>query len=178
MTARAWLPAAAVLAITVGCGEDGVNPPPPPPQPLEVALGGASDDGTGFTTLAGDVTLVPGGQGGFHVWMKYRVTGAGAETLDIAYTARRVSDDRLILTNMRRQDLAAPGSEGYWESPVAIPAFMCPSPIGIAVQDQPLRFKLEVRGLDGTVRGTATTEATPHCPAGDQAVFCANICNG
>ena len=56
-------------------------------------------DMSGFTTLDGDITLVPGGQGGFHVWVKYRVTGAGAEDVLAHYTARRISDGRLILKN-------------------------------------------------------------------------------
>ena len=177
MTARAWL-AAAVLAI--GCGGGPTPPPVLPdassPYPVEVALGGANLDTSGFTTLAGDITMVPGGQGGFHVWVKYRVTGAGAERVLLNYIARRVSDGRLILRNNIQVQLDAAGSEGYWESPVPIPAFMCPSPLGVVVQDQPLQFEFEVRDTAGALRGGATATFTPHCPTGDE--HCVDICNG
>jgi hypothetical protein len=181
VTARAWLSAAVVAFIGCGCG---VTPPPDPPDasspyPVEVTLGGANPDLSGFTTLDGDVTLVPGGQGGFHVWVKYRVTGAGAENVLVNYTARRISDGRLILKNSNiLVTLGAPGSEGYWEYPVPIPACMCPSPLGIAVQDQPLVFVLEVRDTNGALRGSATATFTPHCPTDDQATHCVKICNG
>jgi hypothetical protein len=180
VTTCAWL-SAAVLAM--GCG-GGVTPPPVPqdassPYPVEVTLGGANPDISGFTALAGDVMLVPGGQGGFHVWVKYRVTGASAEDVLLNYTARRVSDGRLILKNSNvRVELGEPGGEGYWESPVPIPAFMCPSPLGIAVQDQPLVFVFEVRDPNGALRGSATATFTPHCPTDDQATHCVKICNG
>jgi hypothetical protein len=180
VTARAWLSAAVVAVI--GCG--GVTPPPDPPDasspyPVEVTLGGANPNMSGFTALDGDVTLVPGGQGGFHVWVKYRVTGAGAENVLINYTARRISDGRLILKNSNVVwTLGEPGSAGYWETPGPIPAFMCPSPLGIAVQDQPLVFVFEVRDPNGALRGSATAMFTPHCPSDDQATHCVKICNG
>ena len=181
MTARAWL---SVAIFALGCGGGTDTPGPEPqdassPYPVEVMLGGANPDISGFTTLGGDVTLVPGGQGGFHVWVKYRVTGAGAENVLLNYTARRTSDGRLILKNSNvLVTLGAPGSEGYWESPVPFPAFMCPSPLGIAVQDQPLGFEFEVRDTNGALRGGATATFTPHCPTDEQATHCVAICNG
>ena len=123
--------------------------------------------------------MVPGGQGGFHVWVKYRVTGAGAE--QVFHQLHRAPDQRRPPDpeeqQLRRQ-LGAPGSEGYWESPVPIPAFMCPSPLGMAVQDQPLEFDFEVRDPNGALRGGATATFTPHCPTDDQATHCVAICNG
>jgi hypothetical protein len=174
---RAWL---AATVVAIGCGGGGVTPPQDASSshPVEVALGGANPDISGFTTLDGDVTLVPGGQGGFHVWVKYRITGAGAETVPLNYTARRTVDERLILKNSIMVELGAPGSEGFWESPVPIPAFMCPSPLGVSVQDQPLRFDFEVRDDAGALRGRATATFTPRCPADDQAAHCVAICNG
>ena len=130
MTGRGWLTAA---ALAIGCGGGVTSPPPLPdasaPYPVEVTLGGANPDGSGFTTLAGDLTMVRGGQGGFHVWVKYRVTGAGAERVLLDYTARRMSDGRLILTNSNvLVMLGAPGSEGYWESQTPIPALHVSQP--------------------------------------------------
>jgi hypothetical protein len=179
VTARAWLVAAVVACI--GCGP---TPPPDPPDasspyPVEVTLGGANADMSGFTTLAGDVTMVPGGQGGFHVWVKYRVTGDDTEMVLLNYTARRVSDGRLILKNSNiLVTLGALSSEGYRESVAPIPAFMCPSPLGVVVQDQPMVFDFEVRDPSGALRGGATAMFTPHCPTDDQATHCVAICNG
>jgi hypothetical protein len=162
-----------------GCG-GGEEPPPPPPEPgiAVIALGGTAPDGSGFLPLEGDVVLAPGAQGGFHVWVKYRVSGMPAGPVNLAYTARRSRDARLVLTANRYQELGAPSTDGYWEVPMAIPAFMCPSPVGVQVMDEPMRFKLEMLGMDGTWFGTGEAEVTPHCPEGDQATFCARICSG
>jgi hypothetical protein len=147
---------------------------------LEIALGGTESDGSGFAALEGDVSLIPGAQGGFHVWMKYRVTGEYVGMVRIAYTARRISDGRLVLSGGRVQEIGPAGDAGYWESPSAIPAFMCPSPLGVQVRDEPIRFGLEIFTPDtpGTSLASATAEVTPHCPDGDQAVFCVRICSG
>lgn len=182
MTARAWLAATGVV-LTISCG-GGVTPPPDlpdasSPYPVEVTLGGANLDMSGFTTLDGDVTMVAGGQGGFHVWVKYRIAGAAEEKVTVNYTARRISDGRLILRSSSIVVmLGPPGSEGYWESPFPIPAFMCPSPLGVVVENQPLVFTFEVRDGDGALRGGATATFTPHCPSDSQATHCVAICNG
>jgi hypothetical protein len=91
---------------------------------------------------------------------------------------RRARDARLILTAKRRQEIGAPGPEGHWELPVAIPAFMCPSPIGVDIRDEPMRFALEILAPDAAVLGSATADVTPHCPDGDHASFCDEICKG
>ena len=174
--ARLAAPALVAAALVGGgCGGSG---PGPDPQPIELTVGGAAQDGSGFVALAGDVTLVPGAQGGFHVWMKYRVTGAPAEMIGLAYTIRRISDGHLVLTATRQQQLGPPGDGGYWELPTAIPAFMCPSPIGVQVRDEPMRFRLDMSTADGAPMASAEAEFTPHCPDGDQSVFCNNICSG
>jgi hypothetical protein len=169
---------AAVVAVlaSAGCGNGTARVS----GDLGIQLGGASADGSGFVALEGDVFLVPGAQGGFHVWMKYRVVGAGVEMVRIAYTARRISDGRLILSGGRMQEIGLGGPEGYWESPSAIPAFMCPSPLGVQVRDEPIRFGLEIFTPEpgGRSLASGTAEATPHCPEGEQAVFCVRICSG
>ena len=160
-----------------GCG--GGQPIQPPPGSVELVLGGALPDTTGFLPLTGDVVLVPGGQGGFHVWMKYRITGAPAPSLLFDYNVRRVSDNRLILTFTRHQEVGPPGEAGYWESPLPTPAFMCPSPIGVQVRDEPMRFLVTVStGPGAPPLATAEAQATPHCPTDDLGPFCLNICSG
>jgi hypothetical protein len=143
-----------------------------------VMLGGANPDGTGFVELSGDVQLIPGSQGGFHVWLKFRVEGMGPSRVHLRRTARRASDGRLLLTAENDEEIGAPGPQGYWELPNPIPSFMCPSPIGTRVMDEAVNFLVEVTDENGAPLGSASAQATPRCPAGAQADFCARICSG
>jgi len=156
-----------------GCGDD-----PRPPEPVQVTLGGAAPDGSGFLPLQGDVTLIPGAQGGFHVWLKYRTVGMTPGPARVEHTARRASDGRLILTSMRTQDIGPPSPDGYWELPVAIPAFMCPAPIGVQVRDERVIYRVVVEDMAGTPLGEGEASATPRCPTDSQSAFCLSICSG
>jgi len=68
----------------------------------------------------------------------------------IQYSARRVRDGRLVLDHVPRGDrtsarhpTTATGScRGH-------PAFMCPTPIGVAVAGEPIRLQLELLDMDG-----------------------------
>jgi hypothetical protein len=141
-------------------------------------LGGAAPDGEGFWPLPGDVELVPGAQGGFHVWLKLRVSGVAPGRVRLARTARRVSDGRLLLTTEGVGEIGPIGPGGYFEIPAPIPSFLCPSPLGIRVMDERVVFSVEMSDEASAPLGRASAEATPRCPAGDQAAFCARICSG
>ncbi len=166
-----WL---VVLVVAAGCGT-----PQPPPSTAKLELGTVASDGTGFLPLVGDQPLISGAQGGFHVWLKYRVTGLTAETVTVHREARRVMDHHLVLTTDGVQDVGTPNTDGSWELPMALPSFMCPSPLGVKVMDEAILFDVEMKLEDGsTIK--ATSEATPHCPpVGDpQHDFCSRICSG
>jgi hypothetical protein len=161
------------LLLFVACGG-----PPPPTAPGSVVLGTTQSDQTGFLPLTGDQTLVPGAQGGFHIWLKYRLGGMPA-AVKIARTVKRVSDGRIILdAGVRLQQVGEPGADGMWELPEPLPSFMCPAPVGMQVQDQPARFDVVVTTEEGAPLGEARAEVTPHCPpTGDpQHDFCERIC--
>ena len=162
----------------VGCG--GGKTEPPPPGDAMLALGTAASDGSGFVPLGGDTTLVPGAQGGFHVWIKYRIEGMAPETVKVHRESRRVSDDALVLLTDGMLDVGepGPGDDGWWELPQAVPNFMCPTPIGISVIDERMEFEVTLSTPDGTTLAKSSAEATVHCPDGDQAQFCAKICAG
>lgn len=150
-----------------------------PPGMGSVALGTTALDGTGFLPLQGNQTLVEGAQGGFHVWLKYRVRGMAPGEVDVKRTVRRISDNRLILTTEGQVQVGAAGADGYWELPNALPSFMCPTPIGVRVQDEPVVFDVVISTEDGmTVLGQGTAEATPRCPTDAQQAFCEKICDG
>jgi hypothetical protein len=163
-----------VLLLAAACG----NPTSQPPGMGSIALGTTALDGTGFQALEGDQILVPGAQGGFHIWLKYRVAGMTAGAVTIKRTVRRVSDDRLVLTTMGTQELGPMGDGGTWELPMALPSFMCPSPLGVNIIGEPMVFDVVILGADGKKLAEGTAEATPRCPDGDQAAFCAQICAG
>jgi len=59
---------------------------------------------------------------------------------------------------------------------------MCPTPVGISVEDQEVKFDLTLRadanGEPGALLGDTTATATPRCPTDGEQQFCQNICNG
>ena len=171
MRPRVVLPA---LLLLVGCGD----PPSPPPGSGSITLGTTQLDGTGFLSLEGDSVLVPGAQGGFHVWVKYRVSGMSPGKVTVKRTVRRVSDNKLILNTEGAQEVGPMGETGYWEVPTAIPSFMCPSPLGVKVFDTEAVFEVQVLDKQGDVIADDTRFATPRCPTGDQEAFCLSICSG
>jgi hypothetical protein len=180
MSRRAALVAALVAA---GCGGAGARPDGAAdmtrPALAEILLGGTAADGSGFATLAGDQTLIAGAQGGFHVWLKYRVAGMPETRLKVHRETHRVSDNALILLADGTQEVGAPGADGYWELPVALPSFMCPTPIGITVIDEAVTFTVDIAGGDGTPLAHGSAQATVRCPTAEpDAGFCRHICSG
>jgi hypothetical protein len=163
-----------MAGVAVGCGGQTT-----PEGPVSLLVGGTEASGDGFTPLTGDVTLVPGAQGGFHVWLKYRVTGMPAGPMRVRHSATRAEDGRPVLVGQSRPvDIGAAGPDGAWEAPKAAPAFMCPAPIGTPIDGTRIRFRVELLDANDSPVVSGDAEATPHCPDGDQATFCAHICSG
>jgi hypothetical protein len=173
---------AIALAALAGCGAGGGTTAPADmtrSAVAEILLGGTAADGSGFVPMGGDQTLVPGSQGGFHVWLKYRVAGMPIERLKVHRETRRVDDHALILLTDGTQEVGAPGPDGYWELPTALPSFMCPTPLGITVIDQRVVFTVDIASPGGEPLAHGTAEATVRCPTtGSDAEFCARICSG
>ena len=164
-----------VAAIALaGCG-GGTTPPP---GNATLALGGTATDGSGFFALGGDQTLVPGAQGGFHVWLKWRIEGMAPSKVRVHRESHRVSDDTLILRADGSLDVGAPAADGWWELPAAQPSFMCPTPIGISVIDERVVFDVTVTTEDGATVAKSSAEATVHCPTDASGEFCKKICSG
>jgi hypothetical protein len=169
-----------MAAFLAGCGGMQMNPPPPPPPGGEtLALGAPAPDGTGFTPLSEnqDVTLVEGAQGGFHVWMKYRLPNAVPERLDIDRTAHRVSDGALVLRAAGQVDVGAPGPDGAWETPDPLRMFMCPTPVGIKIVDEAIHYEIDLLDAQMTRVGHGEITLVPHCPQQNEQ-FCLQICSG
>jgi hypothetical protein len=170
-----------VCAALAGCGADEPLGPDSGTLPVgELLVGGAENDGTGFVELAdgADAELVPGAQGGFHVWINVRVLGV-AGPLYLEREARRASDGALVLAGSRQAlEVSEDAMEDWWENPAAAPSFMCPAPVGITVFDTPLQFSVTLSDPDGNVVAEDEITLVPRCPTGEQAAFCLNVCDG
>ncbi len=169
------------LAALCACG-GGENEPPPPDPPLDGALmlGSAAATGSGFVDITdGDeVELVPGAQGGFHIWTTLRVKGTSGE-LFLAREARQVSDGTLVLLALDQYiDVPSDAMTDWWERDEATPSFMCPAPIGVRIFDTELALTAQLKTADGTIVAEDHVVVTPVCPTGDSEAFCLRVCDG
>ena len=167
--------AALTLCVLAGCGP--ARDPDPPPGDVELVVGSAPETGMGFEAMPGAATLRPGAQGGFHVWVSYRVKG-GSGPFNAGHTVRRAADGKLLSRGERRLELGAAGDDGWRQSEAATPAFLCPTPLGLNAIDVDAVF--EVTLFDERAAAVAKQQVTTklECPSGDQADFCRQICKG
>jgi hypothetical protein len=174
------------LASAAGCG--GTDEPPPPVMTLSLGLGTIDTrlyGDTRWVDLVDDkpLELAPGAQGGFHVWLLYRV---GENNRDRRVRVERIADRlggdgsrQRVLTTSNNIDLPA---DSPYETPMPIPSFMCPTPIGVNILDAPLEFMVRVSEAESATGLLAEKRVRiqPSCPPiGDpQRDFCMNICTG
>src|SRR5215208_2424513 len=144
---RARLAVAAAALVGVAGAACAADPDGPPAvYDAELLAGGADEYGDGFIELPdySDVDLVPGAQGGFHVWVNVRVHGIEGPVV-IEREARRVNDGALVLRGVEQPlDVPTDAMEDWWESPTGTPAFMCPTPIGLSILDEPIRITIRL----------------------------------
>jgi len=169
-----------VSLLAPGCGET-IDPEPPPIEgDAALVLGGAAASGEGFIELidGDEVELVPGSQGGFHVWTGMEVLGTeGRHYLE--REARRTDDDVLVLRAIRQSlDVPSDAMIDWWRKPEAVPSFMCPTPIGVKVFDQEVTFSVKLVDEDDNVVTEDSITLIPRCPEGEHADFCLEICSG
>ena len=152
----------------------------PPALDGELEIGSASSDGVGFEPIADGETaiLVPGAQGGFHVWTGVRVRGAMGE-LYLDREARRVSDG-LLVSRTLDQYLEVPEAamEDWWVRESAPATFMCPAPLGVTIFDTELEFTARLYDADGALIAEDQMVLTPVCPTGEQEATCFQLCDG
>ena len=170
----------AFIAFCLGCHGGAMQPPPV--GDFMVDLGTSALDGSGFYVLAGDQPLVPGAQGGFHVWVKWKVEGMAPQKVHVDRKVKRTRDGALILTTMQAIEVGSADADGWWTLLAAQPSFMCPTPVGISVDNEEVKFDLTLygdhNGEPGALLGTTSATATPRCPTDAQQQFCQSICNG
>lgn len=155
----------------------GIGPTPPdagdagtpawPAGALEVGANVMND----FAPFPTEVPLVPGAQGGYHVEVRYRVTGERASEVLFTHRARKL-DGTLVSRGTRQFDVAPDG--GVWVSE-QFPIFMCPTPVGVSVSNETVTIEVEATARDGGILGRSTGTTTLHCEAGQ---YCEVICKG
>ena len=175
MTPRLFPAHLFLLTTLVACGDSG----PVGSGEYELIAGGSALQGEGFVALedGADAELVPGSQGGFHIWISLRFRGASGR-LFFEREARRASDGELILSRQRRPIVIPESAESeWWELEAASAAFMCPSPIGVRVYDELIRFHIAVGTIDETLAEDELLLMS-RCPQGEERDFCLEICSG
>ena len=187
MTSRFSFARAASLLVLVSAG-CGVPPMVTPDAGTDggvarITLGGVDGIDGGFVALADqqDAALIEGAQGGFHVWMKYRVAGLAPGQYQVTRNAHRDRDDKIVLRILPETLTVGPaGGDGYWEAPMAVPMFMCPSPLGVRITDELIRYQIDVLRGDGSTAASGTVRMVPRCPdtPQDKHDFCERICTG
>jgi hypothetical protein len=159
---------ASALLFAAACGR---------PEQCHLALGSAPQGGSGFQAMPLDATLVPGAQGGFHVWLGYRIQGAPPGTVTASHVVRRERDGKLLSRGERRLELGPGAADGWWQSDAATPAFLCPTPLGVSVIGETATFEVKLRA-GGVDLATDSATARLLCPQDAQADFCTRICQG
>jgi hypothetical protein len=166
------------------CGSEPDPPVDPEFGPLTIG-GGLEDGSSGFVELTNgqDVTLVPGAQGGFHVYLNVRVeekSMGDQMALYIDRKARRVDTDQLVSQARQLAPFEPSAEAGYFDTARPMLMFLCPAPAGIQVFDKTLIVKALglLHHMDAEPIAEGTVTITPRCPEGGQRAFCEDICSG
>jgi len=129
-----------------------------------------------------ELELEPGAQGGFHVFLHLRVDDFAIENMGarplVQRWARRVDTGELVSRAKRTHAFVPTEQNGLMELETAVPLFLCPTPVGIEVADQPLDLEVKISADEDSEGVQGTLRFTPRCPNDDQNQFCLNICFG
>lgn len=161
------------------------------PLPGQVALGTIDrrlhgDDRYVPIENGQDAELAPGAQGGFHVWLHYKLSGMNGRLV-----VKRIADrvtlkdggeklDRVLTTEGVQ---VVPAGVQEWQTKEPLPNFMCPTPLGINIIDQLIEMKVVVEDMGGRTLGQARSRVRVRCPGtvenpDPQREFCLRICSG
>jgi hypothetical protein len=172
--------AAGALVSLAACG-----PAPSPPvqgcdddanRPLLVEMGTGSDVDVGWQPLSasGELPLLPGPQGGYHIYVQVRTTGfCSTDRMVVSWTFRG-SPEGPVLRSQQEVLRFIDDGLGHLVLPHGQPTFVCPSLIaGEPMAGRPLDLEVRVTGSpegDGAEPvDTALDHETvvPTCPDGD-----------
>ncbi|GAB5540707.1 MAG: hypothetical protein SangKO_004670 [Sandaracinaceae bacterium] len=146
------------LAVALpGCADRCADLPDTP----SLSIGGAPVDGDRFEPFAdgADRALVPGTQGGMHVWLHARIRGICPDT---ARLDRRVTDADGALVQLGRGPVAWVDADEGFELAAPQAMVLCPSIDGRVVVDRPHTFEVSVEDEAGR-RAEATLGFVAMC---------------
>lgn len=149
------------------------RPPPPvdddlgalgPPQWPEgaIAFGTTNDDDKIFELIGAEIELYRGPQGGHHAYAKYQVTDQTASNATFEHRVRRERDG-LLVSKGKRSFTVSPSDGGVWTAEDAMVMFLCPTPAGVNIVNEPLRFEVTVSSVDRKLLGRASVTSTLKC---------------
>lgn len=183
----AWAVGALCAGFCAACQPPAEMPPDLTPTAGTLTLGTIDVPRFGDTRwvdLADDqmVQLVPGAQGGFHVWVLYRTQGISGR-VQVFRIAERLPPDgsprqRVLTTS---GFITIPTAE-LWQTPDPIPSFMCPTPIGVSVLSAPIEISVRITAADDAnlTLAQAKVRLQEQCPPDTDPThaFCLRICQG
>lgn len=133
-----------------------------------------SDLDSSFQALPGELLLHAGAQGGFHAPLVYRVDHETEAAVVFDHRVTRTRDGVLVSKGTRTFDVSP--VSGTWVSDGPVVIFLCPTPVGVSVEDESLTFEITA-SKDSTLLGRATGQVIVHCPDSGKA-FCQSVCRG
>jgi len=144
-------------ALLVGCADRCADLEGEP----SLEIGGAPEAGDRFEAFADGAAraLVPGTQGGMHVWLHARIRGICPDT---ATLDRRVTDEAGELVQLGRGPIAWVDTEDGFELDAPRAMVLCPGLDGREVVDRPHRFVVSVEDGEGR-RADASLGFVPSC---------------
>lgn len=179
-------PALSVVAVggLVACGGEEIGY-----QPLVV--GTATADAATFVPVdsGSDLGLLPGTQGGFHIFIRVRLGSAHVDKLGTEWVlrreARRVDTGAMVSQAEQRITprgnglrMVPTGEPGLLETDKSMLLFLCPTPEGVAVADRLLRVEISA-SAEGTTSGPqGDLLFRPRCLDSEQRSYCEEICSG
>jgi hypothetical protein len=126
-----------------------------------------------YSAMTPQVAGQSGAQGGFHVYLMYRLPEGGVGSITFNHQARLASNGTLVSRGSRTYDLgSAPLSN--WTSPDPVRVFMCPTPVGVNIVGQALTLEVTATDDSGAQLGVSNTQTTFTCSSS----YCESTCKG
>lgn len=135
-------------------------------------VGTADLDSFAYMPMTAQVVGQSGAQGGFHVYLMYRLAEGGAGSITFSHQARLASNGTLVSRGSRTFDLGGPQSS--WTSPEPVRVFMCPTPLGVDIVGQALTIEVTATDDSGAELGVSKVQTTFTCSS----EYCESTCKG
>ena len=154
-------------------------------------MGTATEDASTFVAVepGAALDLLPGSQGGFHVFVRARLGAAHVAALGpewiLTREARRADTGAVVSRATQRVTERGNGlrmvpteEPGLLETDKTMLLFLCPTPEGVPIVDRMLELEMTASSDGGPTGLQGYLRFRPRCPSGEPRVFCREICSG